>query len=100
MRQASLLTDPASKTVKFTFEGDSLEISSRTADKGEARIKVPVGYGREEAFTVYFNPDFIADCLKALDADTVSFSFTDAAHQAMVTDGAGFVYIIMPVTPS
>ena len=100
MRQAALLTDPASKTVRFTFSGNNLEISSRTADKGEARIGVPVEYERDEDFVVYFNPDFIADCLKVLETESVTISFTDAQRQAVISDGEGFIYIIMPVTQS
>ena len=100
VRKAALLTDPASKSVCFTFSGGELSISSRAADRGEARITVPVGCAHDQDFSIHFNPDYIADCIKVIESESISMDFTSSAQQAVMRTVGEFRYVLMPVTPN
>ena len=63
-------------------------------------MRVVVGYDRSEPFSIYFNPDYIGDCLKVLHCEGVKMEFTDSARQAVLRDGDGLSYVLMPVTPN
>ena len=99
VRRAALLTDPTSKTVCFTLREGELGLSSRAADRGEARITVSVACERTEPFVTYFNPDYVADCLKVIECEQVTMEFTTENRQAAMKAEGGLIYVVMPVTP-
>jgi DNA polymerase III sliding clamp (beta) subunit (PCNA family) len=58
-----------------------------------------VACDRSEAFVTYFNPDYVADCLKVVEAEQVTMEFTTENRQAAMKAEGGLIYVVMPVTP-
>ena len=48
-------------------------------------------------FTIAFNPYFLMDPLKALDADEVFFDFIDELSPGVLKYQKPFLYVIMPM---
>jgi DNA polymerase-3 subunit beta len=97
VRQAKIVTNEESRGVDFTFEGDTLTLSSVGADIGSSRIELPVSYGGA-ALTVTFDPNFVADFVKAFDsACPISLEMTDENSAALFRAEEHYQYVVMPL---
>lgn len=98
IRQAQIVTDEDSRGVDFTFNDGTLTLNSTAADIGQSRIEVPISYDGEE-LTITFDPRYIADFLKVLDAESsVSLKLTDGESAAVFTTDDDYTYVIMPLS--
>jgi len=97
VRKAALLTNEESRGVTLKFSGGELVITSRTPEMGEAEIRMPVGYEGED-LEIGFNPVYLMDAAKVVDAEEVTFSFKSASKPGMLTEGKQFTHVIMPVS--
>jgi len=97
VRKAALLTTEESRGVKFQFKADGLTLSSRAPEMGEATIRMPVRYEGAD-LEIGFNPQFLTDALKVIEADEFVFSFQNPNKPGMITDGKKFTYVVMPVS--
>ena len=94
--RAGLLATEESKAVKMAFTRDMLTLTSRDPEEGEAKVEMPVKYEDEE-FTITFNPDYVADVLKAIDGEIVKLKLNEPDQAAVLTDSDDFTYVIMPL---
>jgi DNA polymerase-3 subunit beta len=99
VRRAALLTNEESKGVRLHFSGNSLAISSRAPEMGEAKIDLPVEYAGE-SIEIGFNPTYLLDALKVADTETVTFEMKTPNKPGLLKSGAGFLYVVMPVNLS
>lgn len=98
VRQAQIVTSDESRGVDFTFSEGNLTLQSQSADVGASKIELPIPYSGED-LTITFDPKYVADVLKVLDADTAfTLSLTDGESQAVVRVGDGYTYVIMPLS--
>lgn len=97
VRRAALLCSGESRAVKFSFEKGSLKISARAAEVGESELSLPVAYDGP-AIEIDFNPDYIIDVLRMLDADEVILELKDNECAGMIRDGKTYTYVIMPLS--
>lgn len=101
VRRAAVLTNEESKGVRMNFAKSGLTISSRAPELGEAEIKVPLEKFEGEPLEIGFNPSFITDVLKVLDAmEQVTFELKAPNRAGMIRAGNDFLYILMPVSLS
>jgi DNA polymerase-3 subunit beta len=113
LRRASLLTTRESLAVRFQFSREGLELTARVPEVGESRVRFPLEYPFEP-LEVGFNPQFLQDVLRVLDAERVRLELRDAQSAALVKglepapEGAGaapgalrempgFLYVVMPI---
>lgn len=96
VRRAALLTSDDSKGIRVELTKDALVLSSRAPQQGEATIRLPMEYN-DEPVAVGFNPAFMVDALRVVEADQVMLELTDANKPGVLTAGKEFVYVIMPV---
>ena len=96
VHRVSLLSNDKSTSVKFSFGKNNLEISANTPDVGEAKESLPVNYKGKD-FTIAFNPYFLMDPLKNLEADEVFFDFIDELSPGVIKYQKPFLYVIMPM---
>jgi DNA polymerase-3 subunit beta len=107
LRRASLLTTRESQAVRFHFSRDGLELTARIPEVGESRVRFPIDYPFEK-LEVGFNPQFLLDVLKVLEARNVRLELRDAQSAALVkelgtaegggtVETPGFLYVIMPI---
>ena len=96
VHRVSLLSNDKSTSVKFSFAKNNLEISANTPDVGEAKETLSVNYKGKD-FSIAFNPYFLMDPLKNLEADEVFFDFIDELSPGVIKYQKPFLYVIMPM---
>lgn len=96
VRRAALLTNEESKGVRLSFSNDTLSISSRAPEMGEAKIDLAVGYAGE-AIEIGFNPNYLLDALKVAQTEEVTFEMKTGNKPGLLRSGPGFLYVVMPV---
>ena len=95
LRQVQQFASVESQAVVLAFTDGELGLSAAGGD-GRAEVKLGIDYaGSEER--IGFNPAYILDALKVIDGEQVTISFSNKNSAAKLTDGAGFLYVIMPV---
>ena len=100
VRRVALMADDRSHAVRFHLTAGSLQISSQTAEEGEAREMVSTEYAGDET-EIGFNASYLQDFLNVMNGGTVAFEFKDGNSQAelrpLVDDGYVYKYIVMPM---
>ncbi|MFM7797605.1 MAG: DNA polymerase III subunit beta, partial [Planctomycetota bacterium] len=97
IRRAALLTNEESKGVRFAFKGDTLVVSSRAPEMGEAEIRVPMSGYQGDAIEIGFQPAFIVDALKVVDGQQVMLEMRSPQKPGVIKVGQEFTYVVMPV---
>jgi DNA polymerase-3 subunit beta len=97
IRRAALLTNEESKGVRFAFKGDTLVVSSRAPEMGEAEIRVPMSGYQGDAIEIGFQPAFIVDALKVVDGQQVMIEMRSPQKPGVIKVGQEFTYVVMPV---
>lgn len=97
VRQAQIVTDQESRGVDFEFSADTLTLVSKAPDIGESRVEHPISYSGVE-MKITFDPRFLAEFLRVLDAETlVHFCLIDPQSAAVFKVGETYTYVIMPL---
>jgi len=99
VRQAALLTTEDSRAVRLSFSRDTLVISSRSPEQGEARLEVPIQY-EGEPLDIGFNPTFLGDVLRAVPYSEVQIELHESFRPGVICgeDKSEFLYVLMPVS--
>lgn len=97
MRQAKLLTNEESRSVKLVFQDDKLILSSRATDVGEAIVEVDTKMDGSP-IEVAFNPDFVIEGLSAIAANEVTLRVSGKDTPSRIDGEENYVYVVMPVT--
>lgn len=98
MRQAKLLTNEESRSVKLTFEDGKLVLQARATDVGEARIEVDTIKMDGTPVEVAFNPDFVIEGLNAIAGTEVTLRVSGKDTPSRLDGEESYVYVVMPVT--
>lgn len=100
IRRVALMADDRSHSIRFQLAPGSLQISSQTAEEGEAREVVTTEYQGEEV-EIGFNAAYLQEFLNVVSDGMVSFEFKDGNSQAQLRpvsdDGYDYRYIVMPM---
>jgi len=96
-RRAALLTNEESKGVKMSFSADSLTLSSRAPEMGEAEISVELPGYEGEPVDIGFNPQFMLDALKVVQADQITLDLKAPNKPGVMRTGPDYLYVIMPM---
>ncbi len=97
VRKATLMTTDKTRAVKFDFRKGKLVLFTRAQDVGEARVEMAVPYSGEE-LDIVFNPDYVADYLKASTDATVELQLKDRSSAGVFRSGKDYLYVLMPLT--
>ena len=83
--------------MKYKLENNALVVASNSQNM-EFTDELPIEY-TAETFDAAFNPQYIIDVLKNMNADKVAFSFVNASQPVLVepVGDATLKYVIMPV---
>jgi DNA polymerase-3 subunit beta len=96
-RQAAILTDDETRGVDYEFAEGKLTLKARVADKGRAKVELPISY-EAKAMTVTFDPKLIIDMLRVLDDDAeISLEMVDGNTAALFRAGPHYQYVVMPL---
>jgi DNA polymerase-3 subunit beta len=97
VRKAALLTNEESRGVMLKFSKEELVITSRTPEMGEAEVRIAVAY-EGEPLEIGFNPVYLIDAAKVIDAEEFTFSFKGSSKPGVITEGRLFTHVVMPVS--
>jgi DNA polymerase III subunit beta len=97
IRRAALLTSEESKGVRMEFQDGTLTLTSRSPERGEARIRMVAEY-QGDAMAIGFNPYFLVDALKVMNDEFVMFELKEATRPGIVKGEGDFLYLVMPVS--
>lgn len=97
VRQAMIVTNEESKGVDFEFDSGTLTLKSTASDIGTSQIQLPISMDGEPV-TITFDPKFVADFLKVLDAASqVTLKVVDSDSAAVFKADEGYTYVVMPL---
>ncbi len=96
IRQAALLTNEESRSVRLAFEAGKATLTSRAPETGEAEVTMEATY-EGEGMEIAFNPVFLTDALKVLQTEQVTLEFSAPNKPALLKGGSEFQYVVMPV---
>ncbi len=96
VRRAALLISEDSKGIKVALGKGVMVFSSRAPETGDAQIDMEIGYDGEP-MEIGFNPQFLTDVLRVINADEFSLKLGQADRPGLISAGDNFVYIVMPV---
>lgn len=96
LHRASILASEKSQSVKLTFAKNTLTITSSTPEVGEAKETLSINYKGKD-LSIAFNPQFMMDPLRNLDADEVFIELTDELSPGVIKINAPFLYVLMPM---
>lgn len=94
--RASVMTMDEAHSTKLIFEGNRLIVTSAASDIGEAKDEVNIKYAGEK-LEILFNPNYVMDCLKAIDDDEVVINLNDGHSPAVIKCSIPFLYVLMPL---
>jgi DNA polymerase-3 subunit beta len=98
LRQVSLFTEDATRSVRFTFAEGELKLSANAMDVGEGRVSMPVNYSGDR-LDIAFNPGFFIDILRHCSGETVNLELTDSYNPGKITDpdAESSLFVLMPM---
>jgi DNA polymerase III subunit beta len=96
LHRASILASEKSQSVKLNFNKNTLTITATTPEVGEAKETLSINYKGKEV-TIAFNPQYLMDPLRNLDADEVFMEITDELSPGVVKVNEPFLYVLMPM---
>jgi DNA polymerase-3 subunit beta len=100
IRRAALMADERSHAVKFELSSGRLNITSQSADVGEAKEVIPVDYNGDN-LSIGFNAQYLLDFLGVVGTDEIAFDFKDEQSPALLKPRADeqydYRYVVMPM---
>lgn len=85
--------------LRLRFAEGALDVSAQTPDVGEARESLPVPFDGEP-LEIGFNPEFFRDGLESAESEELTLKLISPLRPGLIEsgeDGAGFVYLVMPI---
>ena len=98
VRRMNLLTTERHSSIKFDLLPREIIVSINSPEAGEASEPIPVEYSGEK-MSISFNPVYILDVLKNLEAENVIVGISDSLKPAIIRPDTDeeYKYILMPV---
>jgi DNA polymerase-3 subunit beta len=97
VRKAALLTNEESRGVMLKLSKEEIVVSSHTPEMGEAEVRMPAAYDGEP-LEIGFNPVYLIDAIKVIDAEEFVFGFKGPSKPGVITEGRLFTHVVMPVS--
>ena len=96
VQRVALMTNDKQNSVKLKIADNCLEISGESAELGEAKEPIEVGYSGPEV-KIGFNPEFLLSPLRNLTKDEVFFEFKDEMSPGVFKTLDNFLCVVMPL---
>jgi len=96
VRRAALLANEDSKGVRVSLSENTMVISSRAPETGDAQIETAVAYS-DAPMEIGFNPQFLIDVLRVIGTDEFELQLGEPDRPGLIKSGPDFLYIVMPV---
>jgi DNA polymerase-3 subunit beta len=85
--------------LRLRFAEGTLDVSAQTPDVGEANESLPVPFSGEP-LEIGFNPEFFREGLESAESEELVLKLISPLRPGLIQsgdDGAGFLYLVMPI---
>ncbi|HYP48678.1 MAG TPA: DNA polymerase III subunit beta [Thermoleophilaceae bacterium] len=85
--------------LRLSFSEGTLEVSAQTPDVGEASESLPVPF-QGEGLEIGFNPEFFREGLESAESEELVLKLISPLRPGLIQsgdEGAGFLYLVMPI---
>ena len=85
--------------LRLRFSEGTLDVSAQTPDVGEASESLPVPFNGEP-LEIGFNPEFFREGLESAESEELVLKLISPLRPGLIQsgdDGAGFIYLVMPI---
>lgn len=100
IKRVALLSSERSRAVKFQIAQNKVDITSSSAEVGEATETLVVEYPGG-SLEICFNAQYVLDFLNVAETDSVQLEFKDEMSQVVMRpvggEGCDYTYVIMPM---
>ena len=96
LHRASILASEKQQSIKLNFAKNTLTITATSPEVGEAKETMAINYKGKD-INIGFNPQYMMDPLRNLDADEVFIELTDELSPGVIKVNEPFLYVIMPM---
>ena len=96
LRRVSLHISEGNPVVKLNVSKNTMDIFAASTDIGECEEKIVIDYSGSD-IVVSFNPIYLMEPLKSVDADRIFFNMNDGFSPVMLSTEKEFLYVIMPI---
>jgi len=96
LHRASILASEKQQSIKLNFAKNTLTITATSPEVGEAKETMAINYKGKE-INIGFNPQYMMDPLRNLDADEVFIELTDELSPGVIKVNEPFLYVLMPM---
>ncbi len=96
LNRVSMVVSESSAAVTVKLEQACMTVSATSAEFGESSEPMEISYDGEPV-EIRFNPAFLFDPLKQMEADQLILQFNDQYSPVGISGDEGFLYIIMPM---
>jgi len=101
LRRVSLLSDTLTHQVRIAVKPDTMVLSARTQDIGEAQEEIEVQYGGDE-IVMGFNAQYLGELLRNMSSDEALVSLSSPLNAGLVEpvgqgEGENYLCLIMPL---
>ena len=83
--------------MEVEFTPEKLRVGAKVSNVGEGEVEMGLKYDGEP-MEIHFNPKYLLDFLKVADGETVQIEMNDSRSAVVFRDGAGLLYVVMPIT--
>ncbi len=99
LNRVSMMISESSTTVNMKLEKGLMTVSAVSSEFGEGNEPIDVSYDGEP-INISFNPTFIVDPLRHMEADQAVFQFNDEFSPTSISGDEGFLCVVMPMRSS
>ncbi len=96
VHRAAILASEKTQSIKLNFNKNTLTITAVTPEVGEAKETLAINYKGKD-LSIAFNPQYLMDPLRNLDADEVFIELTDELSPGVIKINQPFLYVLMPM---
>ena len=85
--------------LRLRFSEGALDVSAQTPDVGEASESLPIPFAGEP-LEIGFNPEFFREGLESAESEELILKLISPLRPGLIhsgDDGAGFIYLVMPI---
>lgn len=97
IRKGAILTSDDSRGVILDFKGDTLTVTGRSPDRGQAEINLAATLSGVESFTIAFNPALLLEALKSLTEESVTLNCIAPYKPCVMREGEHYTHVLMPM---
>ena len=101
IRKASVMSGDEMRAVQIKIENGRIEVRAQVEGRGAAKTGIDAEIEGRGEMTVDFNPDYVAEFLKSLPSQNVTFEYRDDNGAGVFrVEDAEDLYVVMPITTS